>query len=110
MGAQDYGVKENTVFQDNETAMLLEKNCKASIGKRTNHINMHYFFITNQISKGQVTVVWCPTGDMTADFYTKPLQGAMFRNFRDKIMGAVSQPDPVTGKKEDQKKSLDKSG
>ena len=27
--AQDYGVKENIVFQDNETAMLLEKNGKA---------------------------------------------------------------------------------
>ena len=47
---------------------------------------------------------------MTADFYTKPLQGAMFRNFRDKIMGVVSQPDPGPGKKSDQKKSLDKSG
>ena len=39
-------------------------------------------------------VVWCPTGDMAADFYTKPLQGAMFRHFRDKIMGVVSHPDP----------------
>ena len=55
-------------------------------------------------------VVWCPAGDMTAGFYTKPLQGAMFRNFRDKIMGVVSQPDPGPGKKADRKKSLDKSG
>ena len=55
-------------------------------------------------------VVWCPTGDMTADFYTKPLQGAMFHNFRDKIMGVVSQPDPGPGKKAERKMSLDKSG
>ena len=61
--------------------MLLEKNGKASSGKRTKHINMRYFFNTDQISKVLVKVVWCPTGDMTADFYTKPLQGAMFRNF-----------------------------
>ena len=88
--AQDYGVKENTVFQDNETAMLLEKNGKDSSGKRTKHINMHYFFITDQISKGRVKVVWCPKGGMMEDFYTKPLQGAMFRNFRDKILGVVS--------------------
>ena len=52
----------------------------------------------------------CHTGDMTADFYTKPLQGAMFCNFRDKIMGVVSQPYPGPGKKEDHKNSLDKSG
>ena len=47
-------------------------------------------------------VVWCPTGNMTADFYTKALQGAMLCNFRDNIMGVVSQPDPGPGKKEDQ--------
>ena len=33
----------------------------------------------------------------------------MFRNFRDKIMGVVSQPDPCPGKKADRKKSLEKS-
>ena len=43
--AQDYGVKENIVFQDNETAMLLKKNGKASSAKRTKHINMRYLFI-----------------------------------------------------------------
>ena len=97
------------MFQDNETAMLLKKNSKASSGKRTKHINMRYFFITDQISKGRVKVVRCPTGDMTADFYTKPLQKEIFRNFRDQIMGVVSHPDPVPGKKADRKKSLDKS-
>ena len=56
--AQDYGVKENIVFQDNETTMLLENNGKASSGKRTKQINIRYFFITDQISKGQVKVVW----------------------------------------------------
>ena len=79
--AQDYGVKENIVFQDNETAILLEKNGKASSVKRKKHINMRYSFITNQISKGRVKFVWCPTGEMTAKFYTKLLQGAMISNF-----------------------------
>ena len=98
------------MFQDNEAAMLLEKNGKASSGKRTKYINMRYFFITDQISKCRVKVFWCPTGDMTADFYNKPLQGAMFRNFRDKIMGVVSHLDPGLGKKADRENSLDKSG
>ena len=39
--AQDYGVIENIVFQDNVTAMLLENNGKASTDKRTKQINMH---------------------------------------------------------------------
>ena len=31
-------------------------------------------------------VVYCPTGEMIADFFTKPLQGALFRKFRAIIM------------------------
>jgi hypothetical protein len=44
----------------------------------------------------EVSVVWCPTGDMIADFATKPLQGAMFKKFRDMIMGVVPAKDPKT--------------
>ena len=43
--AQDYGVKENIVFQDNKTAMRSEKNSNASSGKRTKHINIPYFLL-----------------------------------------------------------------
>jgi len=28
----------------------------------------------------------CPTGEMTGDFFTKPLQGAAFRKFRHRIL------------------------
>ena len=70
--------------------MLLEQNGKASSGKRTKHINVRYFFITDRISKGEVRVEWCPTKDMVADFMTKPLQGSAFRKFRDLIMGSLS--------------------
>jgi hypothetical protein len=32
-------------------------------------------------------IVHCPTEIMLADFYTKPLQGALFRKFRDVVLG-----------------------
>ena len=35
---------------------------------------------------------------MTADYFTKPLQGALFTRFRDLIMGVTVQPDPGPGK------------
>ena len=75
--AQGYGVNESIVFQDNQSAMLLEKNGKSSSGKRTKHIEMRYFFVTDQIAKGRLKVLWCPTADMTGDFgtcllYTSP--------------------------------------
>ena len=43
--AQGYGVKDNIVYQDNQSAILLEKNGKASSSKRTKHINIRYFFV-----------------------------------------------------------------
>ena len=92
--AQGYSVSENIIYQDNQAAILLEKNGKASSGKRTKHINMRYFFVTDRIAKRDVSVEWCPTGEMTGDFLTKPLQGALFRRFRDLIMGVEAQPDP----------------
>jgi hypothetical protein len=89
--------QNNVLFQDNKSSILLEKNGKASSSKRTKHINIQYFFITDRVSKEEVSVVWCPTGDMIGDYATTPLQGALFRKFRDHIMGVTPARDPVPG-------------
>jgi hypothetical protein len=96
--AQGYTVSDNIIFQDNKSAILLEKNGKASSSKRTKHIDVRFFFITDRVKKGDVSIEWCPTGDMIGDYMTKPLQGALFRKFRDQIMGVVSARDPGPGK------------
>ena len=71
-------------------------------GKRTKHIDIRHFFITDRINKGELLVEWCPTGDMVGDFATKPLQGAAFAKFRDMIMGAIpmdfEKKKPARGK------------
>ena len=87
MEAQGYTVNDNVVMQDNRSSMLLEKNGKASSTKRTKHINIRYFFVTDRIAKKEIRVEWCSTLDMVADYMTKPLQGALFKQFRDLIMG-----------------------
>jgi hypothetical protein len=46
MKAQGYDVKDNILFQDNKSSILLENNGKASSSKRTKQINIRYFFIT----------------------------------------------------------------
>jgi hypothetical protein len=89
MKAQGYCVKDNFLFQDNTSFILLENNGKDSSSKRIKHINIRYFFITDRVSKEEVSVVWCPTGDMIGDYTTKPLKGALFRKFRDQIMGVT---------------------
>jgi hypothetical protein len=90
---QGYHVNDNVIFQDNKSTMLLERNGKASCSKRTKHINVRYFFITDRISKGEVRVKWCPTKDMVADFLTKPLQGSGFKKIRDLIMVLLSMEE-----------------
>jgi hypothetical protein len=98
MKAQGNGDKNNVLFQDNKSSILLEKNGKASSIKRTKHINIRYLFITDRVKKEEVSVVWCPTGEMIGDFTTKPLQGYLFRKFRDQIMGVTPARDPGPGK------------
>jgi hypothetical protein len=76
----------------------LKKNGKASSSKHTKHVNIWYFIITDHLNRGNVSLVWYPTGDMIGDFMTKPLQGALFPKFRDQIMGVVPAQDPGPGK------------
>ena len=98
MQAQGYQVSDNVLYQDNKSAILMEKNGKALSSKRTKHISIRYFFITDRIRAGKVSVTWCPTGDMIGDFMTKPLQGALFKKFRDQIMGVIPAQEPGPGK------------
>lgn len=84
--AQGYQINESVVYQDNQSAILLEKNGRASSRKHTRHINIRYFFITDRVKSGEVNIKYCPTNEMIADFFTKPLQGAKFRKFRDLVL------------------------
>jgi hypothetical protein len=67
MEAQGYKIEDNVLHQDNKSSILLEKNGKASSSKRTKHINIRYFFVTDRINKGELSVDWCLTGNMIGD-------------------------------------------
>ena len=87
MEAQGFALGKTTLFQDNQSAMLLETKGKASSTKRTRHINIRYFHIADLVAKGRLNVEYCSTLDMVADFFTKPLQGAQFLKFKKLILG-----------------------
>ena len=53
MEAQGYPLGDNVVYQDNQSAMLLEKSGRGSSSKRTRHINIRYFFVTDRIKELQ---------------------------------------------------------
>ena len=84
---QGVDVRESVLYQDNTNAIQLERNGKASGGQRTTHINIIYFFIKDRVESREVTIMYCPTEDIIADFFTKPLQGIKFIRFRKSIMG-----------------------
>jgi len=86
MEGQGYTIKDNIVYQDNQSTILLAKNAQQSSSKRTRHLNIRYFFVTDRIRAKQLTIEYCPTGDMWADVHTKPLQGAAFAKFRKLIL------------------------
>ena len=85
--AQGLTVNDNVIYQDNMSAILLERNGRSSSGKRTRHINIRYFFVADRIRNGELRVAYCPTEEMVADFYTKPIQRRLFRKLRNIIMG-----------------------
>ena len=87
MEQQGFPLNKNILFQDNKSAILLENNGKRSAGKRSRALNVRYFFLTDQVEKGNLSIEYCPTDLMWADFMTKPLQGEKFRKFRDEILG-----------------------
>jgi hypothetical protein len=44
-------------------------------------LNIRYFFLTDQVEKGNLKIKYCPTDDMIGDFHTEPLQGEKIRKF-----------------------------
>jgi hypothetical protein len=72
---QGYNIDEYIVFQDNMSALSLEKNGRLSSSKQTKHIKAKYFLIKAYYDAGEIDVKFCPTDDMWADVLTKPLQG-----------------------------------
>ena len=83
---QGYPIKGNILYQDNKSAMLIETNGCKSAGKHSHHLNIQYFYITNQKAKGQIDINYCRTDEMIRDCMTKPLHGAKFDSFCQQIM------------------------
>ena len=84
---------EVTLYQDNRSAMLLENNGRSSAGKRSRHLNIKYFYITDQVEQGLVKIEYCPTDLMKADFLTKALHGKKMKKFRNEILNIANEQD-----------------
>ena len=84
--AQGILVPPLIIHQDNQsTIKLIERGRPAA--EQTRHIDIGYFWATDLITRGIITIKFCPTLSMLADFFTKPLQGSLFLSLRDQVLG-----------------------
>ena len=84
---QGYKVKSSVLYQDNESAIRLERNAQRSSSRRTRHLDIKYFWVKDKLKIEKIDVAYCPTESMVADFFTKPLQGNIFRKLKEIVMG-----------------------
>ncbi len=83
---QGYKLKSNVISLDKQSTMRMETNGRNSCTGNQRHINIRYFFVKDRVDQGKIKIEYCPTEDMVADFFTKPLQGAAFKKFRDQVI------------------------
>ena len=87
--------KTNILLQENTSTIQLERYGKQSSTKRTRHINIQYFYITEKLQDKTVTAMsYCPTKEMIDDYFSKPLQGYLFRVHQNSIM-RLTEADKV---------------
>ena len=93
--------------------MKLESNGWRSKGEKSRHIDIRYFFIQDILKREKIDLLHCKTDKMIADYFTKPLQGALFKKLRGYIMGQAVIPmeervgNNITNAKEE--KAIDKT-
>ena len=69
-----------TLYCNNQGAIHLSKD--ATFHGRTKHINVHFHFIRQTVSSGNIELLYIPTGKMVADIFTKSLACVKFEQFR----------------------------
>lgn len=89
--AQGEEEKEDILLQDNKSAITLQKRWPYSTRKGSKHIHVRYFFAVDKITNKELKILYCPTDKMVADYNSKPLQGKLFTDLRNLIMGVKEQ-------------------
>lgn len=87
---QGYVMIPVVLYQDNTSTITLV-NKGRSTSERTRHVDKKYFFVHDRIEQGEVIVKYKPTEEMIADIMTKPLQGKLYMEMRQRLMNLNSE-------------------
>ena len=62
--------------------------CKNPVNRqRSKHIDIKHHFIRSILEDGKIKLVYCPTEDMVADIFTKPMTKFKVQRFIKYIVG-----------------------
>jgi len=75
------------IFEDNTACIELLEGPITNYQTRSRHIKVRYAFFKQYLESEEVILCHCPTDEMLADVYTKPLTGQKFITFRDQLLG-----------------------
>ena len=78
-----------TIYEDNQSAIAMSKN--PQFHRRSKHIDIKYHFVRDQVEKKTLTVLYCPTGSMLADLFTKGIPKEQFKKLRE-LIGVAIKP------------------
>lgn len=71
-----------TIYEDNQSCLKLIKEERLS--NRTKHIDTKFHFVKDYVDKGIIECKYCPTEEMIADLFTKPLSAVKHVELRKK--------------------------
>ena len=78
----DLGVVQSsatTILTDNQSALAVARN--PIFHARTKHIEVHYHYVRERLSAGEINLAYVPMQDNLADLFTKALPREKFESF-----------------------------
>ena len=72
-----------TIHEDNQGTIAMSKNPISH--KQTKHIDIKFHFVREKIQDKTIELKYCPTHEMVADIFTKPLPRGQFENLRARL-------------------------
>lgn len=71
-----------TLMGDNQASLIMAKEERLKMSRRTRHIEMKYQWIKDEVEKGRIKLDYLNTEDMTADIMTKAISRVRFEKLR----------------------------